>query len=95
MDLLVKVGIKSDLLDVFVVAKFYERFSRSVVGIENLLQNVENDVSGSVILVILLKVRSFNFFLSEEPLSSFKERKVDMVFLFVLRKKCMIYVLKL
>jgi len=70
LDSLVKVRVESDLLDVLGVAKFDKGLSGSVVGVENLLQNVKDGVGGSVGLVVFLEVALFDFFLGGHSLST-------------------------
>jgi hypothetical protein len=56
LDSLVQVGVESDLLDVLGVTELNESFAGSIVGVEHLLESVEDEVSGSVCVVVLLDV---------------------------------------
>jgi len=73
LDLLVKVGVESNLLDVLGVAKFDEGLSGSVVRVEDLLQDVQNSVGRSVKAVVFLKVGLLDFFLGRKSLSTIHE----------------------
>lgn len=70
LDSLVQVRVEGHLLDVLGVAKFNKGFAGTVVAVEDLLQNVQYSVSGSVGLVVLLDVGLFDFGLSGKSLSS-------------------------
>jgi hypothetical protein len=56
LDSLVQVRVESYLLDVLAVAKFDEGLTGTIVGVEDLLQSIKNEVSGSVSTVVLLDV---------------------------------------
>mmetsp|Transcript_14599 Transcript_14599/g.29399 ORF Transcript_14599/g.29399 Transcript_14599/m.29399 type:complete len:418 (-) Transcript_14599:489-1742(-) len=66
LDFLVQVGIEGDLLDVGVTAECHEGLAGSVGGEEDLLKEIENEVSGAVSSVILLQVGSLDLSLSRE-----------------------------
>jgi len=47
LHLLVEVRVEGDLLDVVRGAHVHERLARAVVGVEDLLQNVQHQVGGA------------------------------------------------
>ena len=70
LDLLVQVRVEGDLLDVLGVAKFDKGLASTVVGVEDLLQDIKDGVSGSVQFVVFGKVGLFHFFLGGQSLST-------------------------
>ena len=73
LDPLVQVRVESNLLDVLAVAKLNESLASAVVGVEDLLEGIQDGVSGSVELVVLGNVCSLDLGLGGELASSIHE----------------------
>lgn len=56
LDLFVKVGVEGDLLDVLGLAELDEGLAGSVVGVEDLLEDVEDGVGGAIGAVVVADV---------------------------------------
>eukprot|EP00968_Pinguiococcus_pyrenoidosus_P016466 scaffold1596_cov302-Pinguiococcus_pyrenoidosus.AAC.35 len=66
LDLLVEVGVEGNVLDIRGLAHLNERLAGGVVGVEHLLEQVQNGVGGSVGLVVRLQVQILDLLLGGE-----------------------------